>query len=104
MDKLTAEGFTPALNRIFCQVVEPEKKDGLKKRESGLYVPEEAAGQARDPKTLAKVVKVGDDVKIPMNHGDTVYYYPHGGQLFTLESQEYIILTEGEILGVFPKE
>jgi len=99
--KLTAAGFTPAPNRIFCRVMEPEKKESLMKRESGIYVPEEAQGQARDPKTLAEVISVGSEIKTPMKSGDVLYYYPHGGQLFTLENKEYLTLMEGEVLGVF---
>jgi len=98
--KLTAAGFTPAPNRIFCRVMEPEKKESMVQR-GGIWVPEEAQGQARDPKTLAEVITVGSEIKIPMKAGDVLYYYPHGGQLFTLENKEYLILMEGEVLGVF---
>lgn len=100
--KLTAAGFTPAPNRIFCRTIEPEKKDGMIQK-GGLWIPEESQGQARDPKSLAEIISIGDDVKMPMNPGDTLYYYPHGGQLFTLEGVEYITLLESEVLGVFVK-
>lgn len=101
MNKLTIKEFRPSPVRIFCRVIEPEKKDGLKKTASGIFIKEESEGVSREPKTLAEIISVGEKIEMKLSPGDMVYYYPHGGQLFNLEDQECIILTEGEILGVW---
>lgn len=101
MKKLTAAGFVPAPNRIFCRTMEPEKKEGMEKNASGIWVNKESDGQSRDPKELCEVVSVGSEIKTKLSPGDIIYNIPFGGQKFTLEGVEYILITEGEILGVF---
>lgn len=74
-------------------VVEPlEASD---KTESGFYLPQDA----KEKPQMAKVIEVGKDVK-EVKKGDTIVYPKFGTTEVKVESDEYMILKEEDVLGV----
>jgi chaperonin GroES len=99
--KLSIKSTTPSPVRIICEVIKPEV-EAEKKTAGGIIIPGSSSENAAcPPKTLARFISKGKKVETDLKKGDTVYYMPFGGQLFTLDETEYIILTEGEILAIF---
>ena len=89
----------PLGDRILVQREEPEKQT-----KSGIYLPE----QAQDKPQRAKVVALGQGRALEggkrgdfqVKQGDTVLLNKWGGTEIKLEDQEYVVLSEDEVLAV----
>lgn len=92
--------FSPLGDRI---VVKPEAK-GEKKLASGLIIPE-TADKERPAQGVVVAVGPGkfeQGQRIPMQVqvGDTVLFSKYGYDEVKIEGQEYLILTESNVLGI----
>jgi chaperonin GroES len=93
--------ITPLSDRV---VIKPEAAE--EKTSSGLYIPD----TAKEKPQRGKVVAVGagrfeNGTKIDMTvkEGDTVLYGKYAGTEITLDSEEYLIMREADILGIVAK-
>jgi len=89
----------PLGDKILVQRVEAESKTA-----TGLYLPE----SAKEKPQQAKVIRVGQGrrldsgevVPFTVKEGDTVLLSKWGGTEIKLEDQEYLVLSEDEVLAV----
>lgn len=90
----------PSLDKIVVKAHKEEEKTS-----SGLYIPTEA----REVPQQGEVVAVGPGrhaeltgvLMVPgVKVGDTVLFPKYGGDTFTDEGEEYLIMREGDIYGV----
>lgn len=84
----------PIADRV---VVEPKAAE--EKTASGLYIPE----AAKERPLQGKVIAVGggtSEVKMEVKVGDTVLYGKYAGTEITLDSKDYLIMKQSDILAV----
>jgi chaperonin GroES len=83
-------------------VVEPSERQEM--TASGIYVPETAKEKPQEGKVIAVGPGRKDDEgkRIPMDvsEGDRVLYAKYAGTEVKLEDKKYLILKEGDILGI----
>jgi len=84
--------MSSALNPIADWVV-AEGEEAVTKTASGLYLPDKAAEKPK----VAKVLKVGSDVK-NVKAGDRIVYKSYSTTEVKVESKEYILVKEEDIL------
>ena len=70
-----------------------EQEEAVTKTASGLYLPDKAAEKPK----VAKVLKAGKDVKT-VKTGDRIVYKSYSTTEITLDSKEYILVKEEDIL------
>ena len=94
--------FKPLFDRVVLKNIEKSKQT-----KSGIFIPESVG----DEPLYGKVVAVGsgdnfdgDKAKIAVKVGQTVLYNKYGATNFKCDEQEYIILRQSDILGVFGEE
>ncbi|MEX0749044.1 MAG: co-chaperone GroES [Candidatus Saccharimonadales bacterium] len=80
----------PLADRIVAEPIQASDKT-----ESGFYLPQDA----KEKPQLAKVVAVGKDVS-EVKKGDTIIYPKFGTTEIKVESNEYMILKEEDVLGI----
>ena len=80
----------PLADRIVAKPVEPETKTA-----SGILLPD----QAKEKTQVAKVLAVGKDVK-EVKVGDTIIHGKYSSNEVKVESKEYVILKEEDVLAV----
>jgi len=77
---------------------EPETTKG------GIVIPDNFSERAEHGKILAvgpgKRDKYGELVKIRARAGDHILFHQHAGQTVEVDKEEYVILTENDILGI----
>ena len=80
------------------------KQMDQKKTTSGLIVPDSVVKDKR-----GVIVAVGDGdivdgkiVPLTVKVGDEVLWFPYAGHEITIEGEDYIILRQSDIIGVFP--
>lgn len=78
-------------------LVEPEKAE--EKTSSGIYIPDSAQEKPQKAKVLA-VGKGTKDVEMEVKIGDTVLYGKYSGTEITIDSKEYLIMRQADILAV----
>lgn len=91
--------FKPLHDRVVVERVEAEEKTA-----SGIVLP----GSASEKPDMGVVIAVGDGkildtgAKIAMNvkKGDKVIFGKYSGQTVKLESKEYLVMREDDILGI----
>ena len=89
----------PLGDRILARAVErPEQT------KSGLYLPDTAQEKPQEALVIAvgngKLLDNGTRVPIDLKAGDKVLYSKYAGTEIVLESEEYLILRESDILAV----
>lgn len=92
----------PLEDRVVVQIVEAETTT-----ESGLVIPDSAKEKPQE----ATVIAVGpgrwadDDDRIPMDvkEGDTVVFAKYGGTELKYNGEEYLILSQRDILAIIEK-
>ncbi len=92
----------PLEDRVLVQIVEAETTT-----QSGLVIPDSAKEKPQE----ATVIAVGpgrwadDDDRIPMDVqvGDTVVFSRYGGTELKYDGQEYLLLSQRDILAVIEK-
>ncbi len=83
--------FRPLKERIFIRY-----SDEIEKTAGGLYVPD----TAKEKPQKGKVEAVGSEVK-HIKVGDTILFDKYSGSKITIDSIEFLIVKEEDILGVF---
>ena len=84
-----------------------KQADALERTKGGIFIPE----TAKEKPTEGLVVSVGDGrvneagitVPVSVKIGDHVLFNKFAGQPVTLAGQEFIIIREGDILGVLAR-
>jgi len=86
----TAVKFRPLKDRVFVSYsAELEKTSG------GLYIPD----AAKEKPQKGKIEAIGNEVK-NVAIGDIILFDKYSGSKITIDSQEYLILKEEDILGI----
>lgn len=88
----------PLADRVVIKKVEAEEKTS-----SGIILP----GSAKEQPQMAQVIEVGpggfvdgNEVKMEVEVGDKVIYSKYAGNEVKIDSEEYIILKQSDILAV----
>ncbi|MFB3132797.1 MAG: co-chaperone GroES [Rhodothermales bacterium] len=88
----------PLSDRVVVRAEEPEEKTS-----SGLYIPDSAKEKPQRG-TVVSVgpgkVENGNKIEMTVKEGDTVLYGKYSGTEITLDSEEYLIMRESDILGI----
>ncbi|HXN05797.1 MAG TPA: co-chaperone GroES [Nitrospiria bacterium] len=84
-------GFKPLKDRVFVSYSEE-----LEKTAGGIYIPE----AAKEKPQKGKIEAIGAEVK-GVKAGDTILFDKYSGSKINIDSVEYLILKEEDILGVF---
>jgi chaperonin GroES len=82
--------FKPLKDRVFVTYTEE-----LEKTAGGIYVPD----TAKEKPTRGKVEAVGLEVK-ELKVGDQIFFDKYSGSKVTMESKDYLIIKEEDVLGV----
>lgn len=89
----------PLHNRIVVERLEAETKTA-----SGLFIPDSAKEKPQQGKVAAVGPgardKKGERVPVDVAVGDLILFSKYGGSDVDIEGQDYLILTEDDILGV----
>jgi len=86
----SAVKFKPLNERVFVSYVEE-----LERTAGGLYIPD----AAKEKPQRGKIEAIGSDVK-NVKVGETVLFDKYSGSKVSIDSQEYLILKEEDILGI----
>ncbi|MEK7703039.1 MAG: co-chaperone GroES [Nitrospirota bacterium] len=86
----TAVKFKPLKDRVFISY-----SAELEKTASGLYIPD----AAKEKPQKGQIEAIGDEVK-NVKVGEVVLFDKYSGSKITIDSQEYLILKEEDILGI----
>ncbi|MCD6223336.1 MAG: co-chaperone GroES [Deltaproteobacteria bacterium] len=84
-------GFKPLADRVLAKLLESEEKT-----ESGIIIPDTAKEKPQE----AEIVEVGNEVE-NVKKNDKVLFAKYGGTEVKIEGEDYIILKEEDILGIF---
>ncbi len=94
--------FKPLFDRVVLKNLEK-----INKTKSGLIIPESVG----DEPLYAKVVAIGtgdnfdgNKSEMAVSVGDHVLYNKYGATAFKCDDEEYVILRQSDILGVFDKD
>ncbi len=86
----TAVNFKPLKDRVFVSY-----SAELEKTASGLYIPD----AAKEKPQKGEIKAIGNEVK-NVKIGDVILFDKYSGSKITIDSQEYLILKEEDILGI----
>lgn len=88
----------PLNDRVVVKVIEPVEE----KTKGGLYVPDTAKEKPQEAEVLAvgpgALNDKGERVPLDVAAGDKVIFSKYGGMEIKLEGEEYLILSERDIL------
>ena len=88
----------PLSDRVVVRAEEAEEMTS-----SGLYIPDSAKEKPQRG-TVVSVgpgkVENGTKIEMTVKEGDTVLYGKYSGTEITLDSEEYLIMRESDILGI----
>lgn len=89
----------PLNDKIVVRRLEAEEKTA-----GGIVLPDTAKEKPRQGKVLSlgdgKLLDDGKRAKFQVREGDKVLFSSYGGQEVTVDGEEYLILTEDDILAV----
>ena len=89
----------PLGDKILVQRLEAETKTS-----SGIFLPEGAKEKPQQAKVIAvgegKVLDSGERAKPTVKKGDTIILSKWGGTELKIEGQEYLVMSEDEVLAV----
>lgn len=89
----------PLGDKILVKRVEAETKTN-----SGIFLPESAKEKPQQAKVIAvgegKVLENGERAKPTLKKGDTIILSKWGGTELKLDGQEYLVMSEDEVLAV----
>jgi chaperonin GroES len=86
----SAVKFKPLNERVFVSYSEE-----LDRTASGLYIPD----AAKEKPQRGKIEAIGNDVK-NVKVGDVILFDKYSGSKVSIDSQDYLILKEEDILGI----
>ena len=75
------------------------KKKAEEKTESGIFVP-----TSKDEENKGTILRVGEPLRMKISEGDTALYKKSSGINVTLEGEQYLLIKEEDILGIFVEE
>lgn len=84
-------GFKPLADRVLAKLLESEEKT-----ESGIIIPD----TVKEKPQKAEIVEVGKEVE-NIKKNDKVLFAKYSGTEVKIEGEDYIILKEEDILGIF---
>jgi chaperonin GroES len=89
----------PLNDKIVVKRLEAESKTA-----GGIVLPDNAKEKPRQGKVLSlgdgKMLENGNRAKFQIKEGDRVLFSSYGGQEVTVDGEEYLIMTEDDILAV----
>ncbi len=89
----------PLSDRVVVQVLEQEEKTA-----SGIYLPDTAKEKPQQGKVIAvgpgKVAQNGERIPMTVKPGDKVLFAKYAGTEVKLGAEEYLIMSENDILAV----
>lgn len=91
-------GIRPLADKLVIKKMEAEEKTA-----SGIVLP----GQAKEQPQMAEVIAAGPGTKdepMEVKEGDTVIYRKYGGDDIKFKGEEYMIVSQSDILAVVNKE
>jgi len=90
----------PLQDRILVQRIEEEETTA-----GGIIIPDTAKEKPQQGKVIAvgkgKVLENGTRVEMDLKKGDTVLFGKYAGSDVKIDGEEYLIMREDDILGVF---
>ena len=91
--------FRPLYDRILVERVESEEKT-----KGGIIVPDTAQEKPQQGKVIAvgqgKRLENGKLIPLEVKAGDTILFGKYSGSEITIESNEYLIMKEDDVLGL----
>ena len=91
--------FRPLYDRILVERVESEEKT-----KGGIIVPDTAKEKPQKGKVIAvgqgKRLENGKLIPLEVKAGDTILFGKYSGSEITIESNEYLIMKEDDVLGL----
>jgi chaperonin GroES len=94
-----ATKLRPLADRVIVKQTEAEEKT-----KSGIYLPDAAKEKPTKGKVIAagpgKLDEKGRPMEVGVRAGDTVYYGKYAGTDVEVDGEKFVILREGDILGV----
>ena len=91
--------FRPLYDRILVERVESEEKT-----KGGIIVPDTAKEKPQQGKVIAvgqgKRLEDGELIPLEVKAGDTILFGKYSGSEITIESNEYLIMKEDDVLGL----
>ena len=92
----------PLEDRVLVQIVEAETTTA-----SGLVIPDSAKERPQEAKVLAvgagRFDDQGNRIPVDVKEGDTVVFSKYGGTELKYSGEEYLILSQRDILAVIEK-
>lgn len=88
----------PLSDRVLVQPKAAEEKT-----ESGIIIPDTAKEKPQEGTVVAVgpgKVENGNKIEMSVNEGDKVLYGKYAGTEVTLDGEDYMIMREGDILGI----
>lgn len=99
MAKKTGSKIQPLADRVVVQAL-----DEAEQTRGGLYIPDTAKEKPQQGKVVAvgpgKLSEQGERLAPDVKEGDTVLYGKYSGTEVTVDSEEFLILRESDILAV----
>ncbi|MCQ4573849.1 MAG: co-chaperone GroES [Candidatus Brocadiales bacterium] len=90
----------PIGEKVLVKRLEPEEKTA-----GGILLPESAKEKPREGKVVelgdGKLLKSGQRVKSQLKKGDRVIFSSYGGTEVIIDDEEYLIMSEEDILAVY---
>jgi len=86
-----------------------KRAEAQTKTESGIYLPETAKDKPKEGKVIALGQGIlnketGKYIPFSVKKGDRIIFNSYSGTEVKLEGEEYLIMTEDDILGVIEKD
>lgn len=93
-------GVRPLHNRILIQRLSEETKTA-----GGLFIPDTAKEKPQKGKVVAvgkgRVTEDGKVLPLEVKKGDNVLFSKYSGTEIKLEGEEYLMISEEDVLGIF---
>jgi chaperonin GroES len=99
MATTTATKLQPLADRVVVRPIEEEET-----MKGGLYIPDTAKEKPQEGEIIAvgpgKLLEDGSRGELEVSEGDKVLYSKYGGQDFTVDGEDLLILKESDIYAI----
>lgn len=96
----TTVGVRPLHDRVLIKRLGEEEKTA-----GGLFIPDTAKEKPQKGKVIAtgngRITEDGKSIPLDVKKGDNVLFSKYAGTELKLNGEEYLMISEGDILGVF---
>ncbi len=93
-------GVRPLHDRVLIKRLGEEEKTA-----GGLFIPDTAKEKPQKGKVIAtgngRITEDGKSIPLDVKKGDNVLFSKYAGTELKLNGEEYLMISEGDILGVF---